>query len=132
VLGGVIGAAITFVIALVFTAAWVWMHSDRKLIIAPFGVFYGVMLLEGMLLEALIIHVLMNGVLISIGAAHLKLAKQFKAWRSGPPKMSDYPHEPAPLGTPQLEPAPKTTPSTMEIIVNMVDAVEEKKKTGES
>ena len=60
---------IAIVIVVSSTAEWVLAHGLRTPVIAPLGVFYGLMLWNGLLIEAFIIHCLYNSTLVTITKA---------------------------------------------------------------
>lgn len=62
--------SIYYSIAIIFTTAWVLMHKERFPIAIPSGVFFGILLVNGMIIESIIIHVIYNNALLTAGFAH--------------------------------------------------------------
>lgn len=123
IFGGVVGSFIGLSVAVVATVVWVALHGDRKFVIAPFGVFYFMLLLEGMLVEAFLVHFIANSAIFVVAVTPWFVSKKIKSMKAS---KSDYPGEPAPIDAPALPPAPK--PSMTELLFEVQAEIEAEKK----
>lgn len=72
----IIVESVYYMIGIAATAIWVLMHKERFPIVMPSGVFFGVLLVNGMIIESLVIHVAYNNTLLTAGFARWFVSSQ--------------------------------------------------------
>lgn len=72
----IIVESVYYIIGIIATVIWVLMHKERFLIVMPSGVFFGVLLVNGMIIESLVIHIAYNNTLLTAGFARWFLSSQ--------------------------------------------------------
>lgn len=89
---------LTYIIATTSTLVWVYAHGERGIAIAPYGVFYCILLINGMLLTAFVVHVATNSIIVTLSAIRLKISQTME----DKPVIDDYDGEIAPSDAPAL------------------------------
>lgn len=76
----VISISLYYSIAIVSTLVWILMHKERIPIVLPSGVFFGILLANGMIIESLIIHIAYNNTLVTAGFLRWIFKTKYKGY----------------------------------------------------